>query len=226
MKDCRARKVKRRVAFRGHLLLGDDERMSNGIFTAPRCRGNAAHAPSQRAAGRARLGSWRSGSWRHCRPSRRRHLRSCQVVPYKVDSGSVAVQCGKLIDGVAAAAHGLSTVVIRNGRVEAVQPGAATPPGLPVVDLRQYTCLPGSDRHAHAPDGQRPRDVRSQRVLQAHDGGAGRDRAGKRAHDACWPDSRARGTWARTSPGSIATCATRSTRAMPWVRGCRLRAFT
>ena len=40
------------------------------------------------------------------------------VVPYLADSGSVAVQCGRLIDGVAAQAQGLVTVVIRSGRVD------------------------------------------------------------------------------------------------------------
>jgi imidazolonepropionase-like amidohydrolase len=75
------------------------------------------------------------------------------AVPYQADSGSVAVQCGKLIDGVAAQAQGPATVIIRNGRVESVQPGAASPAGLPVVDLRQYTCLPGLiDMHTHLTD--------------------------------------------------------------------------
>jgi len=36
------------------------------------------------------------------------------------------------------------------------------------------------DRHAHAPDGQRARDGRPQRLLQAHAGGAGCDRTGQR----------------------------------------------
>jgi imidazolonepropionase-like amidohydrolase len=152
MKDCRARKVKRRVAFRGHLLLGDDEPMSKGIFAAPRCRGNAAHAPSQRATGPAR---WvlTCGLVAALPAVAAAPPAVVSGVPYEVDSGSVAVQCGKLIDGVTAAAHGPSTVVIRDGRVESVQPGAASPPGLPVVDLRHYTCLPGLiDMHTHLTD--------------------------------------------------------------------------
>ncbi len=152
MKDCRARKVKRRVAFHGHLLFGDDERMSNGIFTALRCRGNAAHAPSKRQAGAA--GGVLAWSLVVALPIVAATPPAVvSGVPYQVDSGSVAVQCGKLIDGVAATARGLSTVVIRSGRVESVQAGAASPPGLPIVDLRHYTCLPGLiDMHTHLTD--------------------------------------------------------------------------
>ncbi|MBP6106978.1 MAG: amidohydrolase family protein [Steroidobacteraceae bacterium] len=75
------------------------------------------------------------------------------AVPYLADSGSVAVQCGRLIDGMAAVAQGLATVVIRNGRVDSVQPGAVAPAGMPVVDLGHYTCLPGLiDMHTHLTD--------------------------------------------------------------------------
>lgn len=75
------------------------------------------------------------------------------AVPYQADSGTVAAQCGRLIDGVAAQAQGLSTVIIRDGRIESVQPGALAPTGMPVVDLRQYTCLPGLvDMHTHLTD--------------------------------------------------------------------------
>ena len=75
------------------------------------------------------------------------------AVPYLADSGSVAVQCGRLIDGVAARTQGPATVVIRSGRVDSVQPGAVAPAGMTVVDLKQYTCLPGLiDMHTHLTD--------------------------------------------------------------------------
>jgi len=152
MKDCRARKVKRLVAFCPRLLFGDDELMANVIFTALRCRGKAARAPSRRTRGLAR---WllATGLVTVLPAVAATPIPVVSAVPYKADSGSVAVQCGTLIDGVATQAQGPATVVIRNGRVESVQPGAVSPKGLPVVDLRQYTCLPGLiDMHTHLTD--------------------------------------------------------------------------
>ena len=64
------------------------------------------------------------------------------AVPYEADSGSVAVQCGRLIDGVAAQAQGPATVVIRKGRVDSVQPGAVSPAGMPVLDLSNTPACP------------------------------------------------------------------------------------
>src|SRR5512137_1462484 len=152
MKDCRAPNVKRLVAFRPILLRGADELMANGIFSALRCRGNAAHALSKRMGAMAR---WLmvTGFGTVLPAVAATPMPVVSGVPYQADSGSVAVQCGTLIDGVAARAQGPSTVVIRSGRVESVQSGAVSPRGLPVVDLRQYTCLPGLiDMHTHLTD--------------------------------------------------------------------------
>lgn len=67
--------------------------------------------------------------------------------PYK--TGSLAIHCGTLIDGVADQPRQAVTVVIRDGRIAAVDPGYATP-DLPLLDLRDYTCLPGLiDMHDH-----------------------------------------------------------------------------
>jgi imidazolonepropionase-like amidohydrolase len=75
------------------------------------------------------------------------------AVPYAPDSGTVALHCGRLIDGVSSAARGLSTVVIRQGRIESVSDGTASPPGVATFDLSQYTCLPGLiDMHTHLSD--------------------------------------------------------------------------
>jgi imidazolonepropionase-like amidohydrolase len=74
------------------------------------------------------------------------------------DSGSVALRCGALIDGVSAQPHGPATVVIIDGRVVAVAPDAVVPTGMRVLDLAGYTCLPGLiDMHTHLTD--RPGDT-------------------------------------------------------------------
>lgn len=87
--------------------------------------------------------------------------------PYTPDSGSLAIRCGRLIDGVIAAAHYESIVVIRDGRIVSVEPdtgrNAAAATLLPVLDLREYTCLPGLiDMHTHLTD--RPEDTADLRV--------------------------------------------------------------
>ena len=70
------------------------------------------------------------------------------TAPYK--AGSLAIQCGVLIDGVSDAARREVTVEIREGRIASVAQGYAQPAGLGVLDLRQYTCLPGLiEMHDH-----------------------------------------------------------------------------
>ena len=70
--------------------------------------------------------------------------------PYSPDSGSLAIVCGRLIDGMSREARAVTTVVVREGRIESVRPGERTPRDLPHLDLREYTCLPGLiDMHTH-----------------------------------------------------------------------------
>jgi imidazolonepropionase-like amidohydrolase len=72
--------------------------------------------------------------------------------PYAPDSGSLAIHCGTLIDGVADQPRKDVTVVIRNGRVASVG-DASAPRDLPLLDLAAYTCLPGLiDMHVHLMD--------------------------------------------------------------------------
>ena len=126
--------------------------MLNGFYSAQRCRGNVPHAPPGRTAG---VASWltATGLVTGLSAVAATPTPVVSAVPYLADSGSMAVQCGRLIDGVAARTQGPATVVIRSGRVDSVQPGAVAPAGMPVVDLNQYTCLPGLiDMHTHLSD--------------------------------------------------------------------------
>src|SRR5262245_21473943 len=69
-------------------------------------------------------------------------LRSQFVVrdaPFTPDSGTIAVHCGQLIDGVSSLPHGESLVLIRDGRIKRVQLGSgrgdAVAMRVPVLDL-------------------------------------------------------------------------------------------
>jgi len=72
---------------------------------------------------------------------------SLPVIPALV----TAVRCGNVIDGLADEAVGARLVVITGERVTEILPGDAKPPvNAMVVDLREYTCLPGLiDTHTH-----------------------------------------------------------------------------
>jgi len=85
-------------------------------------------------------------------------------VPFVADSGSIAIRCGVLIDGLADSPTIDQTVIIRNGRVEKISPGFFRPPSsLPFLDLRDYTCLPGLiDTHTHI--GMLPEDSDDYRI--------------------------------------------------------------
>ncbi len=65
----------------------------------------------------------------------------------------VLVHAGRLLDRPGQQPRGASTIVVRNGRIEAIRDGFATPDGFPgatVVDLRERYVLPGLiDCHVH-----------------------------------------------------------------------------
>jgi imidazolonepropionase-like amidohydrolase len=152
MKDCGARNVKRRVAIRDQMLPEHDEPTRTSEFDAPTCRRNVLAAPSARLLVHS---IWAcAGFFCVALPAvAAAPMPPVANAPYAPDSGTLVVHCGSLIDGVSTTAHGASTIVIRNGRVESVGPGRAAPAGLPLVDLSQYTCLPGLiDTHTHLAD--------------------------------------------------------------------------
>jgi len=81
-----------------------------------------------------------------------------ETAPFLPDSGSLAIRCGRLIDGVSPEPSAGVTVVIERGRITAVGPDVAVPSGLRMLDLPGHTCLPGLvDMHTHLTD--RPGDT-------------------------------------------------------------------
>ena len=77
-------------------------------------------------------------------------LHSQTPAPQKPDKVEVAVQAGRLIDGVGASARERVTVLVGAGKVIAVQDGWQAPQGATVIDLRTSTVMPGLiDAHTH-----------------------------------------------------------------------------
>ncbi len=74
--------------------------------------------------------------------------------PFAPDSGSVAVRCGTLIDGLGDAPLVDRLVIITDGRIRSIESGASRPPpSHRFLDLGTYTCLPGLiDTHTHITD--------------------------------------------------------------------------
>ena len=61
-----------------------------------------------------------------------------------------AIQAGRVIVDAAKPALGLSTIIVTDGRISAIQPGATAPAGATVVDERGRTVMPGLiDVHVH-----------------------------------------------------------------------------
>jgi imidazolonepropionase-like amidohydrolase len=83
------------------------------------------------------------------------------AAPYVPDSGSIAIRCGTLIDGLSPAPGGPATVRIERGRIVSIDgatSGEARGSEEFFLDLPDYTCLPGLiDMHTHLTD--RPGDT-------------------------------------------------------------------
>lgn len=73
--------------------------------------------------------------------------------PLVPDSGTVAVRCGRLLDGVSDAYVLDALVIVRQGRIAEVGTGLDLPDGMALLDLTSQTCLPGLiDMHTHITD--------------------------------------------------------------------------
>ncbi len=73
--------------------------------------------------------------------------------PLQPDSGTLAIRCGSLIDGLSEVARPNVEVFIREGRIVAVGPNLDIPARTPLLDLSELTCLPGLiDMHTHVTD--------------------------------------------------------------------------
>jgi len=71
-----------------------------------------------------------------------------QQAPFKPDSGTIAVNCGLLIDGLSKKAQTNKTVVITKGRITKVIDSSAFSGDS--LDLSKHSCLPGLiDTHTH-----------------------------------------------------------------------------
>jgi len=61
-----------------------------------------------------------------------------------------AIQAGHVVVDAAKPALGASTVIVDNGRIVRIEPGATAPTGATIVDLRTKTVMPGLiDAHVH-----------------------------------------------------------------------------
>jgi imidazolonepropionase-like amidohydrolase len=148
MKDCCAHNVKRGDAMHDQLLPGDDESGKSRTGAGGGCR---IDTPPRlgRTALRWLIATCFSAG---CAVAQTHQL---QVVTgsHRPDTGTLAIRCGRLVDGVTAGVRQGVTVVVKDGRIRSVGGDADLPPGVPRLDLAAYTCLPGLiDMHTHLAD--------------------------------------------------------------------------
>jgi imidazolonepropionase-like amidohydrolase len=79
--------------------------------------------------------------------------------PVRADGPAIAIRAGHLIDTVAGRMTGPQVIVVRDGRIAEVGSDIAVPPGARLIDLGNYTVLPGLiDAHTHLTIDQRNQD--------------------------------------------------------------------
>ena len=79
--------------------------------------------------------------------------------PVAATARDLVIHVGRLIDGTGAAPATQVSILVRDDRIVAVQPGFVSPPGAEVVDLSNETVLPGLiDCHVHILSTHHPGD--------------------------------------------------------------------
>ena len=77
-------------------------------------------------------------------------LSACLLAAQAPATRSVAIRCGRLIDGKSATARANAVILIEGERIREVGSGLAIPTGAEVIDLSHSTVLPGLiDNHTH-----------------------------------------------------------------------------
>jgi imidazolonepropionase-like amidohydrolase len=72
------------------------------------------------------------------------------TVPYQPDSGNLLIHCGVLIDGRSDTPRSDVSVLITDGHFSEITATKDTASNVPVLDLSEYTCLPGLiEMHTH-----------------------------------------------------------------------------
>jgi imidazolonepropionase-like amidohydrolase len=72
------------------------------------------------------------------------------TVPFAPDSATMAVHCGRLVDGISDGLRRDVTVLIEQGRITHIGEHVEVPASIPRLELGGYTCLPGLiDMHTH-----------------------------------------------------------------------------
>lgn len=73
-------------------------------------------------------------------------------------AAETALQCERVFDGRAGKMLGAHTIVVRDGRIAALQPGRTAPAGARSIDLSGHTCTAGwTDLHVHLGSESNPR---------------------------------------------------------------------
>jgi imidazolonepropionase-like amidohydrolase len=87
----------------------------------------------------------------------------CWALTFSASAQVTAIRAGKLIDSDSGTVLTGQTILIRDGKIQALGQDVTVPPGAKVVDLTNMTVLPGLiDCHTHLADGAREADPMSQ----------------------------------------------------------------